>query len=77
MPRKRKPSATQNHHTGNQPNEIRRARVIALYRSGLSIRAVAAQVGTTFQAVHSLLERVGEPRRTRGGNMGGHSRHRR
>jgi transposase len=63
-------------HTGNEPNHVRRARVLALYRSGLSIRAVAAEVGVTFQAVHGMLQRMGEPRRKAGGNMGSHSRHR-
>lgn len=63
-------------HAGNRPHEIRRAKVRALYRSGLSLRAVAEQVGVTFQAVHRMLERMGEPMRKRGGSMGSHSRHR-
>lgn len=72
-PRKREvPDA----HTGNAPNHVRRARVVALYRSGLSVRLVAEEVGVTFQAVHAMLRRMGEPRRKSGGNTGGHSRHR-
>ena len=63
-------------HTGNLPNEARRQRVIALYQTGLSMRDVAREVGVTFQAVHSMLVRAGVYRRSRGGNTGGHSRHR-
>jgi transposase len=44
---------------------------------GKSIRQIAAELGVTFQAVQSLLARMGVPRRPRGGNTGSHSRHRR
>jgi len=44
---------------------------------GKSIRQIAAELGVTFQAVQSLLVRMGVPRRPRGGNTGSHSRHRR
>lgn len=57
------------------PNFERRAQVKALYESGLSVRQIAAQVGVTFQAVQSMLARMGVPRRPRGGNQGPHSRH--
>lgn len=63
-------------HTGRKPNEERRQAIAALYQSGLSIHAIAELVGVTPQAVHSLLQRAGVPRRPRGGNTGGHSRHR-
>jgi transposase len=66
----------EDHHAGNRPHAIRRAKVLALYRSGLSLRDVAEQVGVTFQAVHRMLVRMGEPTRQRGGNTGSHSRHR-
>lgn len=69
MPRKKL-----NPHTGNQPNEARRQAVAAMYQSGLSIRAIAAQIGTTYQAVHSLLQRTGVTLRPRGGNTGSHRR---
>lgn len=58
------------------PNLERRAQVKALYESGLSVRQISAQVGVTFQAVQSMLARMGVPRRPRGGNQGPHSRHR-
>lgn len=57
------------------PNHERRAQVKALYESGLSVRQISAQVGVTFQAVQSMLARMGVPRRPRGGNQGPHSRH--
>jgi hypothetical protein len=57
------------------PNHERRAQVKALYESGLSVRQIAAQIGVTFQAVQSMLVRMGVPRRSRGGNQGPHSRH--
>ena len=63
-------------HAGNKPHAIRRAKVRALYRSGLSLRDVAHEVGVTFQAVHRMLVRMGEPIRKNGGNTGSHSRHR-
>jgi transposase len=63
-------------HTGQRPNEERRQVIVALYQSGLSIRAVADMVGVTPQAVHSMLQRTGVERRPRGGNQGSHSRHR-
>ena len=58
-------------------NIQKRDRVRTLYESGLSIRQVAKEVGVTFQAVQSMLDRMGVPRRMRGGNTGSHSRHRR
>jgi hypothetical protein len=78
MPRQKKSSLIvhETRHAGNVPHEIRRAKVLALYQSGLSVRAVAEEVGVTFQAVHSMLQRMGVTMRPRGGNMGGHSRHR-
>ena len=58
------------------PNQERRALVKQLYESGLSVRQIAAQTGRTFQAIQSMLSRMGVPRRPRGGNQGPHSRHR-
>lgn len=74
-PKKTEP-LNEEQHAGNRPHAIRRAKVRALYRSGLSLRDVAHEVGVTFQAVHSMLLRMGEPIRKNGGNTGGHSRHR-
>lgn len=62
-------------HTGRAPNGARREAVTALYRSGLSLRQVAIQLGCTPQAVQSLLKRAGVKRRKPGGNRGSHSRH--
>lgn len=62
-------------HFGNKPNTERRERVKLLYEQGLTVREVADAVGVTFQAVQSMLDRMGVPRRPRGGNMGAHSRH--
>lgn len=73
---KSRPVVDESRHAGNAPHDIRRAKVAALYRSGLSIRAVAGEVGVTFQAVHSMLRRMGVKLRGRGGNTGSHSRHR-
>jgi transposase len=64
-------------HTGRHPNEERREMVKRLYLAGLSIRDVADKVGVTFQAVQAMLDRMDVPRRPRGGNTGGHSRHKR
>lgn len=64
-------------HTGRRPNEDRRQAVLALYESGMSISAVSEIMGVTPQAVHSMLQRMGAPRRPQGGNRGSHSRHRR
>jgi transposase len=76
MPRKKSNRiADESQHAGNVPHAIRRAKVLALYRSGLSLRLVAKEVGVSFQAVHSMLRRIGVPLRSRGGNTGGHSRH--
>lgn len=63
-------------HTGRKPNENRRHAVVALYTNGMSIHEVGALIGVSPQAVHSMLQRMGIPRRPRGGNKGGHSRHR-
>jgi transposase len=58
-------------------NLQKRDRVRAMYQDeGKSIRQIAAELGVTFQAVQSLLARMGVPRRPRGGNTGSHSRHR-
>lgn len=62
-------------HTGRYPNEARRKTVKAMYESGMSMRAIAAVIGTSYQAVQSLLDRAGVPRRPSGGNTGSHSRH--
>lgn len=62
-------------HTGRKANELRRTRVRDLYESGLSIRQVAAHVGTSYQAVQAMLKRIGIQRRPPGGNQGSHSRH--
>jgi transposase len=61
--------------SGNQPNEERRVAVKALYDAGLSIRAISERIGVTFQAVHSMLQRMGVTMRPRGASTGGHSRH--
>ncbi len=63
-------------HTGPHPNKARRTAVKALYEAGMTIRDVAARVGTTYQAVHAMLQRMGVPIRPRGGSTGAHSRHR-
>lgn len=62
-------------HTGNIPNYKRRLVVESCYSSGLSIREIAEIAGVSFQAVHSMLKRMGMPMRQRGGNSGSHSRH--
>lgn len=64
-------------YTGPKPAQARREMVKALYLSGLSIRQTALEVGITPQAVQSMLDRMGVPRRPAGGNTGSHSRHRR
>lgn len=61
-------------HTGRLPNAARRDAVRAMYEAGMSIRTIAVRVGTTYQAVHSLLQRMGVTLRPRGGNTGSHSR---
>lgn len=63
-------------HMGNRPHMERRQRVRELYEQGHSLRDVAQMVGTTFQAVHGMLRRMGVPIRPNGGNTGSHSRHR-
>ena len=62
-------------HFGNRPNLAKREQVIELYDSGMSMRAVAAVMGVSHQAIHRMLWRSGHPRRMRGGNTGSHSRH--
>lgn len=47
-----------------------------LYDRGLTLRQIAERVGMTHQAVHQKLVRAGVELRPRGGNTGGHSRHR-
>jgi len=64
------------HTLGRRPNEARREQVRKLYLNGMSLRMIAQEVGTTYQAVHSLLVRMGVPLRPQGGNSGPHSRHR-
>lgn len=71
MPRRKE----EDRHLGNRPNVAKRERVIDMYDSGMSMRAIAAVVGVSHQAVHMMLWRSGHPRRMRGGNTGGHSRH--
>lgn len=61
-------------HTGNKPNDEKRQIVRMLYNSGLSVRDVSARMGVTFQAVHSMLVRMGVRRRPAGGSTGSHSR---
>jgi DNA invertase Pin-like site-specific DNA recombinase len=56
-------------------NTERRTQVREMYARGLSLRAIAKELGCTHQAVHELLARMGIPRRPRGGNQGSHSRH--
>lgn len=63
-------------HTGRLPNESRRQAVAAMYKGGMSLRAIADMVGVSAQAVQSMLARMGVDRRPPGGNTGGHSRHR-
>ena len=62
-------------HLGGVPDLARRELVSSMYASGLTIRAVAAQLGISYQAVHGMLKRMGVKMRPRGGNRGGHSRH--
>lgn len=62
-------------HCGNKPNLARREKVIDMYDSGMTMRAVAAVMGVSHQAIHRMLWRAGHPRRMRGGNTGSHSRH--
>jgi transposase len=59
-----------------KPNLERRAVVQAQYLAGLSIRAIASELGISFQAVQAMLKRMNIPRRPRGGNQSNHSRHR-
>ncbi len=40
--------------------------ILAAYRTGLSIRAVADQVGRSYGAVHRALAQAGVERRSRG-----------
>jgi DNA invertase Pin-like site-specific DNA recombinase len=61
-------------HTGNKPNEEKREIVRMLYNSGLPMRAVADRMGVSFQAVHSMLHRMGMTVRGHGGMTGSHSR---
>jgi DNA invertase Pin-like site-specific DNA recombinase len=61
-------------HTGNKPNEEKREIVRMLYNSGLPMRAVAERMGVSFQAVHSMLHRMGMRVRGHGGMTGSHSR---
>jgi transposase-like protein len=62
-------------HCGNKPNLAKREKVIDLYDSGMTMRAVAVVMGVSHQAIHRMLWRAGHPRRMRGGNTGSHSRH--
>jgi transposase-like protein len=67
--------AEENQHYGNRPNLAKREKVIDMYDSGMTMRAIAVVMGVSHQAIHSMLWRAGHPRRMRGGNTGGHSRH--
>jgi transposase len=58
------------------PDLVKREEVATLYASGMSIRQIAEKLGKSFQAIQSMLVRMGIPRRPRGGNQGPHSRHR-
>lgn len=53
-----------------------RQEIVARYESGLSQADVARQFKITRQAVCQILKRAGVVARPRGGNQGGHSRHR-
>ena len=53
----------------------RRAACVALYREGLTMNQIAERVGISRQAVHLHLKMADEPRRPRGGNTHGGSRH--
>ncbi|MGA0134227.1 MAG: helix-turn-helix domain-containing protein [Opitutales bacterium] len=57
-------------------DEKRRTQIRRLYAAGLTLRQIGAALDVTYQAVHSMLERMGVPRRPRGGNQGAHSRRR-
>lgn len=61
-------------NTGNKPNDEKRQIVRMLYNSGLSVRQVSLRMGVTFQAVHSMLQRMGVTLRPSGGSTGTHSR---
>ena len=61
-------------NTGNKPNDEKRDVVKMLYYSGLSVRQVADRMGVSFQAIHSMLHRMGATVRKPGGSMGSHSR---
>lgn len=63
-------------YRSGEPDHERRAIVIRLYEKGLSAAQVGEVVGITRQAVLRMLKRAKVPRRSRGGNQGGHSRHR-
>jgi predicted DNA-binding protein YlxM (UPF0122 family) len=49
----------------------------AMYAKGMTLRAIAERMNMTHQAVHQALTQAGVAMRPRGGNTGGHSRHRR
>ena len=53
----------------------RRAACVALYREGLTMHQIAERIGISRQAVHLHLKMANEPRRPRGGNTHGGSRH--
>ena len=53
-----------------------REEIVARYVAGASQAEVARQFGVTRQAVCQILKREGVVARPRGGNQGGHSRHR-
>lgn len=57
------------------PRAERRARLLAMYQSGMTLRQIAAAMGVSFQAIHETLRRAGARFRPRGGNNGSHSRH--
>lgn len=53
-----------------------RKEIVARYEAGASQAEVARQFGVTRQAICQILKREGVETRPRGGNQGGHSRHR-
>lgn len=53
-----------------------RQEIVARYEAGASQAEVARQFKVTRQAICQILKRAGVETRPRGGNQGGHSRHR-
>lgn len=63
-------------HYGPHPHKAKREYCVTLYAEGWTCKQIAMHIGVTRQAVEGLLKREGVTLRPRGGNMGGHSRHR-